>query len=221
MLHTNTIVEISTACPKTRAKLTDVALASEQLDEGPTEACCLVGQALGTGRSQGPEIEPRDERPNLAAAFAWGAEAQVGQPSGSPFNPEDRATGHDSHALETGRRNGIASDVRCHTCKTGSRAIIRSSVLAPSDGAREEALCVHQVYRWLTGVHREDRERVRVTLSAAARTIVQTLFLVLHEPAADAHTYLAPSETGGRLRVEWHRPQSDGPSRIGARRSCP
>jgi len=147
--------------------------------------------------------------PGPVAVFDRSTEEAVGQPSSMLFTPEDRAKGEDSNERETARRDGIAPVVRWHLGKNGSRVIIEGSVRALSDGARKDALCSKQVHRWLEAVHPENRECLTAPTVRIRLTMVQTLSLVLHEPVTHACTHGALSETGGRLRMEWHLRDSE------------
>ena len=62
--------------------------------------------------------------PGAAAIFGWTADEIIGQPLAMTFVPEDRASGEPEKELATARENGVATDVRWHLRKDGSRVFI-------------------------------------------------------------------------------------------------
>ena len=77
--------------------------------------------------------------PGAAIAFGWSAEEAVGRSAALLFTPEDREAGEPEKEIATARREGVASDVRWHLRKDGSRVFIEGSVTAlrhPDGGVR-------------------------------------------------------------------------------------
>jgi len=85
MPHTNTTAETFLARQKALPDLGDFALQFKNLDKVPTEACGLVGQALGTGRDKVLEIEPRSESLFVCAGVGWSPEVVWRRPKKQSF----------------------------------------------------------------------------------------------------------------------------------------
>jgi PAS domain S-box-containing protein len=70
-----------------------------------------------------------DWYPGAAAVFGWSREEILGRPSDVLFLAEDRAAEAPRLELETAAAQGVASDVRWHLHKNGSRVFIEGKVV--------------------------------------------------------------------------------------------
>ena len=68
--------------------------------------------------------------PGAEEVFGYGADEMVGKAAKILWTPEDRASNEDEKEIATATQNGVASDVRWHMRKDGSRVFIEGSMRA-------------------------------------------------------------------------------------------
>ena len=80
-----------------------------------------------------PEDRITDWFPGAAAIFGWSAEEIIGKSASVLFTDEDQNKKEDAKEIETARAEGLAPNVRWHSCKDGSRVFIEGTVRALRD----------------------------------------------------------------------------------------